>query len=987
MKAVDLISNLFAEPAAKDTPTSPDLFDALLAEANSQQAGLLPDGTLADEAALALLAGTTPSAREAAALLPDGRAVPKLGAGKLLSAHRQGAPTDPHALLAQAELVQAAPLDVSDMHAVTRAGLRDERAFALSRVDADSVRTDEALANEALLGQVAAQIAQLIAPAPALLTPGARASTTATPAATTAQGGVGTGNADTPFAQPALTTQTQPVLGAYAQTNAYAQVMQSVVSTQATQAAAAPRAVTAPQAPAAPTAPTVPQVPGLTTVTTPTVAATQGPAHEVSVPTAAQLPTQAAALAQPAAGQSQVPKAEPAATTPQAAPTLHAVATPTPADVGAQGRAAQGTTPTSPQASATSTARAGVPQATRPVATQEAAATPQTPATVPTTQPAASAPPPVVQGVPTAAKDPAAAVAASTTLPSGVAGQTPVQARDVTPRGDATAPAPVATPQSAPVTTQGAAASSAQREVVPTPPAAQPALAQPTTAEPMTTQPAAAQTVPPQTVPAAPTQVSVQTTEQTTEQTPSVMTPRASTRLQTHAELASAGLQTTQAPQVPPPASTPGGAQLGVQQASEASASASVRGRSLKGQLRDADAAQLGTSADALPAVPAAPVTPVAPAEPVATSASALRAARPKDEREGPTFAPLAATQPDAASAAALGLTARGEGRVAPGTGQGAARRVTQGTVAQVPATTFGVAQPVVAAPSSEARASEAALLQQAGAQPVATPVAHVPTQVLPPPAPLAPPPPAQPVGTQAREGGMIEAAQQHVAESELASHARGERASKVSDEPLDRLSAFTRGAAIGSAISAYGGRGHAGSEHRGTRNGREEGERDERDVVQTSHALEATARAFEQASVQLQQPPSDPQPTSPAARPPVPMSSPVPLPELPDVELGRVPVQPENASISLHHPDLGPIQLQVHRNQGRVEVHAVIESAHAEAVLRANESGIRYGVQQSGMTLGALRVRMRDSDERELPSTTRGPLMKKRRVTSERQA
>ena len=55
----------------------------------------------------------------------------------------------------------------------------------------------------------------------------------------------------------------------------------------------------------------------------------------------------------------------------------------------------------------------------------------------------------------------------------------------------------------------------------------------------------------------------------------------------------------------------------------------------------------------------------------------------------------------------------------------------------------------------------------------------------------------------------------------------------------------------------------------------------------------------------------------------------------------------------------------------------------HAEAVLRANETGIRLGVQQSGMTFGALRLRVR-GEERER-DVTRATYVRRRR-TNERE-
>jgi len=114
--------------------------------------------------------------------------------------------------------------------------------------------------------------------------------------------------------------------------------------------------------------------------------------------------------------------------------------------------------------------------------------------------------------------------------------------------------------------------------------------------------------------------------------------------------------------------------------------------------------------------------------------------------------------------------------------------------------------------------------------------------------------------------------------------------------------------------------------------------------------------------------------PTPQAAPPPAAAPAPIPQVEF----LARAPgEQTEAASISIHHPDLGPIQLEVHRDHGRVEVHAVIESQHAEAVLRANESGIRQGVQQSGMSFSALRVRVRQDE----PGSARAVQTRRRRA------
>lgn len=192
--------------------------------------------------------------------------------------------------------------------------------------------------------------------------------------------------------------------------------------------------------------------------------------------------------------------------------------------------------------------------------------------------------------------------------------------------------------------------------------------------------------------------------------------------------------------------------------------------------------------------------------------------------------------------------------------------------------------------------------------------------------------------------------------------------------EPIGRIEAFARGARAGSALSAYSGRGHEGADHdTGMMRGKR-GTGSERPVGEEHAAgIESYLNAAKQAAVQHQANPQVPMPRDAAApelaRPPVPVAPP-PI-ELPEMQvMSTANGQPEKASISLHHPDLGPIQLQVQREAGRVEVHALIDSAHAAAVLRANESGIRQGVQQSGMALSGLKVRIR---EEEAPPSAEG--------------
>ena len=196
---------------------------------------------------------------------------------------------------------------------------------------------------------------------------------------------------------------------------------------------------------------------------------------------------------------------------------------------------------------------------------------------------------------------------------------------------------------------------------------------------------------------------------------------------------------------------------------------------------------------------------------------------------------------------------------------------------------------------------------------------------------------------------------------------------SRAGSETMDRVNGFTRGALLGSAISAYSGRTQQSGEQNASARGQSLDERDgadDDDKLSSVSAFGQMLLSNEQAAnvQQLQQAaPLEAQrfdvPTPPPA---VPVPAALPVPQAAEVVFAARPpgAQTEAASISIHHPDLGPIQLEVHRDHGRVEVHAVIESVHAEAVLRANESGIRQGVQQSGMTFSALRVRVRGEEQ-----------------------
>lgn len=269
---------------------------------------------------------------------------------------------------------------------------------------------------------------------------------------------------------------------------------------------------------------------------------------------------------------------------------------------------------------------------------------------------------------------------------------------------------------------------------------------------------------------------------------------------------------------------------------------------------------------------------------------------------------------------------------------------------------------------------SQAVTLQPSQAKPTAR--ANKPADVTVAATPAQPPAvTAQPTAREVVDTRLAQASEQHEA-------GEGARAQKrAASHGMARVDGYSRNS-FGQALAAYGGRGHQGADHGASRERRSDDLGDERDgELERASAEGLYAQTFEplpQAQPLLAQT-RDAQPTSAQLAQPAPqVSTPV---EVPDVEFAaRPPINnPEAASISLHHPDLGPIQLQVQRDHGRVEVHAVIETAHAEAVLRANESGIRQGVQQSGLNFGALRLRVRGEE----PQANRTTPARKRRVTT----
>jgi len=84
-------------------------------------------------------------------------------------------------------------------------------------------------------------------------------------------------------------------------------------------------------------------------------------------------------------------------------------------------------------------------------------------------------------------------------------------------------------------------------------------------------------------------------------------------------------------------------------------------------------------------------------------------------------------------------------------------------------------------------------------------------------------------------------------------------------------------------------------------------------------------------------------------------------------------------ANISIEHPELGAMDLVVQSENGRVEVRATAETPKAAAVLRAHESALRYGIQQAGMTFGALKVRSRGAEGPEAVKTREASKQRRR--------
>lgn len=109
---------------------------------------------------------------------------------------------------------------------------------------------------------------------------------------------------------------------------------------------------------------------------------------------------------------------------------------------------------------------------------------------------------------------------------------------------------------------------------------------------------------------------------------------------------------------------------------------------------------------------------------------------------------------------------------------------------------------------------------------------------------------------------------------------------------------------------------------------------------------------------------PADAPAPAEAAPAATPLPAPAPQPDPDAAMMGKIARgESLNASVSIEHPELGSMDVLVQNQNGRIDVRATLETPRAAAVLRAHESALRYGVQQAGMTFGALRVNARTGE------------------------
>jgi DNA primase small subunit len=106
------------------------------------------------------------------------------------------------------------------------------------------------------------------------------------------------------------------------------------------------------------------------------------------------------------------------------------------------------------------------------------------------------------------------------------------------------------------------------------------------------------------------------------------------------------------------------------------------------------------------------------------------------------------------------------------------------------------------------------------------------------------------------------------------------------------------------------------------------------------------------------------PAPADATPAPSAPLHAPAPPPDPDAAMMGKIARgESLNAAVSIEHPELGSMDVLVENQNGRIDVRATLETPRAAAVLRAHESALRYGVQQAGMTFGALRVNARTGE------------------------
>lgn len=88
-----------------------------------------------------------------------------------------------------------------------------------------------------------------------------------------------------------------------------------------------------------------------------------------------------------------------------------------------------------------------------------------------------------------------------------------------------------------------------------------------------------------------------------------------------------------------------------------------------------------------------------------------------------------------------------------------------------------------------------------------------------------------------------------------------------------------------------------------------------------------------------------------------------------------------QHTTVSLSHPQLGDVALQMHKQQGCLEVTAVLQTEAAATVVKSQEHGMRKGAERGGLTFSGLKVRVDgDTSERNPESVKRGRKTRGRR-------